>query len=123
VLGLQDTPLWLALTISFTGMAIATIIVQIGLVPWQRRKLSRESESTIITKHPKEIESGKYNNGSDLSVATITISRDSLEKPIIQEESPKVTFLFHYLQTLTAIFTSFVHGGKFTGIFNLQILI
>lgn len=112
MLGLEDTSIWLSLIISFSAMALIAIAVQLILVPWQRRKIKREFDnSTIVTKSAKEIEKGMY-NGSNLTVASTTISSDSLEKPMINEETAKVTKLFHFLQTLTAIFTSFVHGGN-----------
>lgn len=107
VLYLDNTSLWLALTISFSAMVLVAVLVQLFLVPWQKKKLS--GDGTIVTKHPKELENGQYNK--DLTVTTVIVSTDSLEKPIMEEES-NVVKLFHFLQTLTAIFTSFAHGGN-----------
>lgn len=96
-------------------MLLVALIVQLIVVPWQHRKISNES----ATMHSGTLESGGGDDGkfsdSMSTIATVNISTISLSAPVIkheQQQQEKTEKLFHFLQTLTAVFTSFAHGGN-----------
>jgi phosphate/sulfate permease len=86
VLGLQNTPTWLSLSISFSLLILTILIVQFLVVPSQRKKALELQRSL------SDIE-GSQGDG-------LNHSRKIVDK------------LFHFLQILSAVFTSFAHGGK-----------
>jgi len=95
-----------------TGVAIiAMIAVHFFMVPRQRRKILAEQpynndiKPTTIT----TMENGK----STLTVNSMATSANSVT-PIVesQEEESRVNLLFHFVQILAAIFSSFAHGGN-----------
>lgn len=85
MLGLQNTPLWLSYFISFFALIVTVIIAQMFIVPWQKRKILNIEEV-----------------GSD----SLTRVLDSEKNKLI------VDGLFDFLQILSAVFTSFAHGGE-----------
>ena len=104
--------MWVALAVSVSAMIFVAVIVQLLVVPWQRRKLDPNNSNKY------SLENGKY-NGSVSTVATVNISTVSLDAPIVKDdqkntkaEDENVHKLFHFLQTLTAVFASFTHGGN-----------
>lgn len=117
---MENIPLWLSITISITAMILVAIFVQLLVVPWQRRKISPVDDNANVSgKQANDLES-KFNS-SVSTIATMNVSTVSLSAPVIkqqqQEEDDKdkednVNRLFHFLQTLTAVFTSFAHGGN-----------
>lgn len=95
-----------------TGVAIiAMIAVHFVMVPRQRRKILAEQpynhdiKPTTIT----TMENGK----STLTINSMTTSANSVT-PIVdaQDEEKRVNLLFHFIQILAAIFSSFAHGGN-----------
>lgn len=90
MLGLHETPTWLSYLISFIAMLLAVLIAQSVIVPWQKRKiLNMDEEGT---------------EGDGLA------SSSTLK---IQKNKQIVNGLFDFLQVLSAVFTSFAHGGEF----------
>lgn len=87
VLGLQNQPKWLLFTITSILTFIGVLFVQFFVVPRQKEKLLKI-----------DVEGSK---GDGLS------SRSINENVIIVDE------LFNFLQILSAVFTSFAHGGEF----------
>lgn len=114
VLGMENIPIWLSFTISITAMILVVIIVQLLVVPWQRRKIQPlDGNDNISSKQTRDLES-KF-NGSASTIATMNVSTISLSAPVIKQHDDSeenVKRLFHFLQTLTAVFTSFAHGGN-----------
>jgi solute carrier family 20 (sodium-dependent phosphate transporter) len=118
---MENIPVWLSFTISVSAMLLVALIVQLFVVPWQRRKISLDANcngaTTTMTKHSGTLESGgdgKF-SGSTSTIASVNISTISLSAPVIKQEQQQqenTEKLFHFLQTLTAVFTSFAHGGN-----------
>ncbi|KAL7036189.1 hypothetical protein ACKWTF_008737 [Chironomus riparius] len=114
LLGMENIPIWLSFTISITAMILVAIVVQLLVVPWQRRKIQPlDGNDNISSKQTRDLES-KF-NGSVSTIATMNVSTISLSAPVIKQQDDSeenVKRLFHFLQTLTAVFTSFAHGGN-----------
>jgi phosphate/sulfate permease len=116
---MENIPLWMSLTISISAMIFVALIVQLFVVPWQRKKIVPDHDNGNVAQHPNSLENGKF-NGSASTIASMNVSTVSLNVPIIKDQQmsagtepdEKVHKLFHFLQTLTAVFTSFAHGGK-----------
>ena len=119
VLGMENIPVWLSFTISISAMILVALVVQLIVVPWQRRKISTsfdDNNGHSTMKHPNNlVESGGKFCGSASTITSMNISTISLNSPVIKHEPEQlenVKKLFHFLQTLTAVFTSFAHGGN-----------
>lgn len=113
LLGLDVLDWWHSLLISFGVAIIAIICVHFFMVPWQRRKIIEKEPYAVDTKPAtiSSIETGK----STLTVNTMTSSADSVT-PISphdpKQEEKRINLLFHFIQILAAIFSSFAHGGN-----------
>lgn len=95
VLGLQNTPEWFPYLISVIALMLSVIIAQFIIVPQQR------------TKSMKMDMEGSQGDG-----LTTAIALDSGRNWQI------VNGLFNLLQILSAVFTSFAHGGEFLKLKN-----
>lgn len=108
---MDNLDLRLILTIPTVIALIVGILAQIFIVPWQRKKiLSQTNENGLAPD----------------SISVNTVSTKTLEYPEIQdsekaiqtenftgeENDEKVNKLFNFLQILSAIFSSFAHGGN-----------
>lgn len=105
MLGLQKTPLWMALVISGVAMLITMVLIQLFVVPWQRRKvlsLKKIPPTSISIDEKDKMENGISNSNTSSTVALVSM----------EEKKETVNYLFRFLQTLSAIFTSFTHGGN-----------
>lgn len=110
VLGMDDLVLWQVFAISFGALTIVSILCQLFIVPWQRKKIINLDETVA----PKmSTNSNRHSVDSVFSVAASTVSINALAlKENKSESDSKVNKLFHFLQILSAIFTSFAHGGS-----------
>jgi phosphate/sulfate permease len=93
VLGFHYLKAWMSITISVVIAVITMIVVQCFTVPRQRKKIldERPYTTSIVTYH----ELPMHNNERRL-----------------KEEEERVNLLFHFVQILAAIFSSFAHGGN-----------
>lgn len=109
LLGMEDLVLWQVFAISIGAMVVVAIVCQLFVVPWQRKKINKENTT----------EPNLFRNSirqSVDSIVTVATSTVSINAPVLQnpkiESDATVNRLFHFLQTLSAVFTSFAHGGS-----------
>lgn len=110
LLGMENLVLWEVFAISIGAMIIVAIVCQLFVVPWQRKKILNNDNTTEPNLFRNSI---RQSVGSIVTVATSTVSINApvLQNPKIESDA-KVNRLFHFLQTLSAVFTSFAHGGS-----------
>lgn len=110
VLAMEHLKMWEVFALSI-GIAIGVaIFCQLFIVPLLRKRILSDKESA-------EPKMGKSQVGdSSVNVYTVPNSTVSLDAPVLtsQKEASdgNVNKLFHFLQTLTAVFSSFAHGGN-----------
>lgn len=102
--------MWEVFAISIGAMIIVGIVCQLFVVPWQRKKILNNDNTTEPNLFRNSI---RQSVDSIVTVATSTVSINApvLQNPKIESDA-KVNRLFHFLQTLSAVFTSFAHGGS-----------
>lgn len=84
---------WMSVVISSVIALVTMIFVQIFVVPRQRKK--------ILNEHPYMTSIVVYHD-------SLPVTNDARSK----EEEERVNLLFHFIQILAAIFSSFAHGGN-----------
>jgi solute carrier family 20 (sodium-dependent phosphate transporter) len=110
VLGMQNLKVWMSITISIAVGVITMILVQFFMVPWQKRKVLAEEPYKNTHQTISSIENGMKD--STIVVNSMTSSIDPIVQFDEKEEEKRVNLLFHFLQILAAIFSSFAHGGN-----------
>lgn len=105
---------WMSILISIAVGIVTMILVQFFMVPSQRRKVLKLEPYTHTTM-PSTISSIENGKNSSIVVNSMSSSTNSIE-PIMKidekEEEKRVNLLFHFIQILAAIFSSFAHGGN-----------
>jgi sodium-dependent phosphate transporter len=91
------------------------VIIHFTMAPWQERKILAKQpyNSTHSVQTISSIEKGDLEK-PPMTVNVMTNSTNSVA-PIIseeKEEETRVNLLFHFVQILAAIFSSFAHGGN-----------
>lgn len=107
----------MSLLISVAVAVITMILVHFLMAPWQKRKILEKAPYSnthdIKPTTMSSIENGSKN--STFTINSVTASSDSVS-PIVKqdakEEENRVNLLFHFIQILAAIFSSFAHGGN-----------
>lgn len=105
---MENLAVWEVFAISFVAMIFVAVVCQLFVVPWQRKKIL----NSVVIEDPQAVKSEIA--GSVASINTVVASTMSLDAPVLkrEESDDKVNKLFHFLQTLTAVFSSFAHGGN-----------
>lgn len=107
---MQNLKIWMSFAISLGVAAITMIIVHFFMTPWQERK--------VLEKQPYQPTSSVQTVSSIEKGSAITVNMNStnsvspIVRPDEKEEEARVNLLFHFLQILAAIFSSFAHGGN-----------
>ncbi|CAB0000643.1 unnamed protein product [Nesidiocoris tenuis] len=120
LLYLDNVPLWAAICMSLGLGGVAALLVQLFVVPWQKKQMldsSRDGSprnSRIMEEAktlPVIVEVPANNNGYILaeseSLSQIEVKRDEEDT-----DRPEIVRVFSFLQILTATFGSFAHGGN-----------
>lgn len=102
LLKMDNLPLWLVFVISIAAAVIVSIVAQLFIVPYQRKKILGEEKPSAPSE--KEI------NASVITISTI--STQSINSPVLEKNEKTVNKLFNFLQILSAVFSSFAHGGN-----------
>ncbi|KAJ6639064.1 Sodium-dependent phosphate transporter 2 [Pseudolycoriella hygida] len=112
LLKMDNLDLWMIFTISTVAAVVVAIIAQLFIVPWQKKKILNK---TIEEGAPyKEDISVNTISTKALDIAVIQDPKKAIqaEKDVKCENNENVNKLFNYLQILSAIFSSFAHGGN-----------
>lgn len=108
---MDDLLLWQVFAISVGSMTVVAILCQLFVVPWQRKKILNSEEA----REPPKMFINSIGQSVD-SMFTVAASTVSINALVLKdhkiESDANVNRLFHFLQTLSAIFTSFAHGGS-----------
>lgn len=107
---MENLLLWQVFAISFGAMSIVAILCQLFVVPWQRKKILN-GEATNEPKVFMNSVGQSINSMVTIAASTVSIDASVLKNSKIESDA-KVNLLFHFLQTLSAVFTSFAHGGS-----------
>lgn len=111
---MDNLPTWAVYTIPTIVALLVGVVAQVFICPWQKKRiLAKNAKEDIITEKPSAMENGFAS--SEISVNSV--STDSTHAPVIKSEDSQqtdanVNSLFNYLQILSAIFSSFAHGGN-----------
>ena len=108
--------LWMCFAISIAVAFITILIIHFFVSPWQRRKILAQQPYRPTTDSVDVISSiEKVEKGGEITVNSMSNSTNSVV-PIVKveekEEEARVNLLFHFIQILAAIFSSFAHGGN-----------
>lgn len=104
----------MSLLISIAVAIVTMVLVHFFMVPMQKKKIL-EKEPYSINEKPNTISSIE-NGKPTIIVNNMMVSNNSVSSDanIIdeKEEEKRVNLLFHFVQILAAIFSSFAHGGN-----------
>lgn len=107
---MENLLLWQVFAISVGAMTVVAISCQLFVVPWQRKKILNRDESMEPKMFVNSI-GQSVDSMVTIAASAASINATVLKNPKIESDA-KVNRLFHFLQTLSAVFTSFAHGGS-----------
>lgn len=95
---------------SIGAMIVVAVVCQLFVVPWQKKIILNKEDSTEPRLFRNSI-GQSVDSIVTVAASTVSMNASVLPNPKIESDA-KVNRLFHFLQTLSAIFTSFAHGGS-----------
>ncbi|KAJ6637082.1 Sodium-dependent phosphate transporter 2 [Pseudolycoriella hygida] len=107
LLGMENLALWHVFAISVSAMLLVGILSQLFVVPWQRKKILSSEQATWSRNSVGQ----SFDSIATVAASTVSIDAAALKNQKIESDAT-VNRLFHFLQTLSAVFTSFAHGGS-----------
>lgn len=113
---MDKIPVWLVFVIATSSAVIVALLVQIFVVPWQRKKILAPKTGTTnaayMTEKPSVMEGGFSTETTVNTVSTTSVDKPTIKLEVAEESEEQVNQLFNFLQILAAIFSSFAHGGN-----------
>lgn len=125
---MDNLDLWLIFTIPTVAAIAIAILAQIFVVPWQRKKILRVAKGLATNGlasngfPSKDLASnGVASNGIIVNTVSKTLNDPAIQDPekairaeidTKEEGEQNVNILFNFLQILSAVFSSFAHGGN-----------
>lgn len=117
---------WMCFVISIGVGILVAVIAQFIAVPWQRKKVLSTVDTEIVQSNTQyhintvsSLENGIIEQVFQSKDATIDSNNSTpngstvaLDRRSADQKANMVEALFHYLQTLSAVFTAFAHGGN-----------
>lgn len=124
---MDNLKLWMCFVISIAAGIVVAVATQFFLVPWQRAKVLRSIDAVCSKDDPEDVK----NVSKDVEIRNVDVqffepkgneiasektspngSTTQLTALPASRDYQLVERLFHFLQTLSAVFTSFAHGGN-----------
>lgn len=107
--------IWMSISISVAVALLTMALIHFTVAPWQEKKILTKQPYHQTSDPIQIISSLEKGEQPAMTVNVMTNSTNSIApivRPDEKEEENRVNLLFHFVQILAAIFSSFAHGGN-----------